>query len=155
MKNPFPFDFSFTVITENNLWQMICKLKTKPSLGPDKITTILLKKIHVHLLKPLTFIINQPINQKIFPEKLKIAKITPVYKKCDKHQMTNYRPISILPVIPKLFEKAIYNQVHDFLQQNDLYNKNQYDLEKDILQNMQLLNWLIDVSLKWTMLIFH
>ena len=55
---------------------MICKLnqnqvKSKPSSGPDGITTILLKKIHIHL----TLIINQGI----FPEKLKIAKITPVY----------------------------------------------------------------------------
>ena len=75
LKNPFPVDFSFTEKTENNLQQMICKLKTKPSSGPDKIKTILLKKIHVHLLKPLTFIINQSINQRIFSEKIKIAII--------------------------------------------------------------------------------
>ena len=44
--------------------------------------------------------------------------------------MTNYQPISILLVISKLFEKAIYNKLHDFLRLNDLYNKNQYRFRK-------------------------
>ena len=50
-----------------------------------------------------------------FPIKLKNADITPVYKKGDKHKKNNYRPISILPIISKIFEKLLYYQVNDFM----------------------------------------
>ncbi len=56
------------------------------------------------------------LNTGIFPDKLKIAKINPIYKKDDDNLFTNYRPISLLPAISEVFEKVIFQQVYAFFQ---------------------------------------
>ena len=55
--------------------------------------------------------INKVLNNGIFPEKLKIAKVVPIFKKVDCALTNNYRPISLLPVISKVIEKIIYTQL--------------------------------------------
>ena len=62
----------------------------------------------------------------IFPDKLKIAKVTPVYKKCDKKLINNYRPISVLPVISKVFETVIFDQLTEYFTNNNLFSSQQY-----------------------------
>ena len=66
-------------------------------------------------------IIRQVLNTGIFPEKLKIAKVIPIFKKGDEEFFNNYRPISILPAISKIIEKVIYQQIYQFFQQNELF----------------------------------
>ncbi len=53
-------------------------------------------------------------NTGIFPDKLKIAKVLPLFKKDDENLFTNYRPISLLPTISKVFEKVIFKQLHQY-----------------------------------------
>ena len=60
----------------------------------------------------------------IFPDKLKIAKIIPIFKAGDKHKFTNYRPVSILPHLSKVFEKAFYNRLNSFVEKNVIFNLN-------------------------------
>ncbi len=67
--------------------------------------------LNVSLTKPITLIINQMLNTGIFPDKLKIAKIIPIYRKDDETLFTNYSPISLLPTISKIFEKVIFKQI--------------------------------------------
>ena len=67
----------------------------------------------------------------MFPEKLKIAKITPIYKKDDKYCVKNYRPISILPVVSKVIEKIVYNQLYSYFTKNNYLNTNQYGFRKN------------------------
>lgn len=71
-------------------------------------------------------IVNQSLNTGIFPNKLKIAKVIPVYKKDDETCIENYRPISILPAISKIIEKVIYLQIHKHFLDNNLYFSSQY-----------------------------
>ncbi len=66
------------------------------------------------------------LNTWIFPDKLKIAKISPIHKKEDDILFTNYRPISLLPAISKIFETVIFQQLYDFFQQSNLFYNNQY-----------------------------
>ncbi len=66
------------------------------------------------------------INTGIFPDKLKFAKIIPIYKKDDETLFTNYRPISLLPVISKIFERTIFKQLYKFLNDNKLLYNSQY-----------------------------
>ena len=51
----------------------------------------------------------------IFPDELKIAKVVPIYKKENPEFFGNYRPVSVLPCISKIFERTVYNRSYDFL----------------------------------------
>ena len=85
-----------------------------------------MKSIKHSVTKPLAIIINQIFNTGEFPEQLKIAKVIPILKKYDNLQFNNYRPISLLPVLSKVIEKAICNQLTHFFQTNNLFFENQY-----------------------------
>ncbi len=82
--------------------------------------------LKVSLTKPITLIINQMLNTGIFPDKLNIAKVIPIYKKDDKTLFTNYRPISLLPTISKIFEKVIFKQICSFFQEKKMFYNGQY-----------------------------
>ena len=64
----------------------------------------------------------------IFPDKLKIAIVRPIYKgkDSDPHLFGNYRPISLLPTISKLLEKVVHKQLYDYMTKNSLFKNNQY-----------------------------
>ena len=83
------------------------------------------------ITKPLTLIINQSINTGIFPDRLKLAKIIPIHKKNDLHVIENYRPISLLPAISKVFEKIIFYQVSQSFLNNNYLCKSQYGFRQN------------------------
>ena len=78
----------------------------------------------------MTLNINQSLTTGIFPHKLKIAKIIPIYKKDKIDVLDNYRPISLLPSISKIFEKVIYTQVYAYFQNKKLFYDSQYGFRK-------------------------
>ena len=96
--------FEFEMINVDDIMTIIRKIKPKSSAGHDKISSILLKKISEYVSPTLALIINQSLCTGIFPENLKIAQVMPLYKKDSPHIFDNYRPISLLPVISKVFE---------------------------------------------------
>ena len=61
--------------------------------------------------------INEAIRNNKFPDSLKLSDITPVYKKLHPSDKTNYRPVSVLPLLSKVFEKIIYDQLYEYLEQ--------------------------------------
>ena len=62
----------------------------------------------------------------LFPNKSKLAKLVPIFKKGDTSFPENYRPISLLPAISKVFEKVVFNQLYEYFISNKLLNNNQY-----------------------------
>ena len=82
------------------------------------------------IARPLTLIINQSLSTGVFPDKLKIAKVIPLYKKYDPHLVDNFRPISFLPAISKMFEKIVFNQMYDYFDRNKLLYTSQYGFRK-------------------------
>ena len=85
------------------------------SPGWDGLDTNIMKKSSGLIVHPLVYAINLCIEQGIFPKELKIAKIIPIYKSNDKQLITNYRPISILPVFSKLLERVLHNRLLSFV----------------------------------------
>ena len=95
-------------LKEEAVDSIINKLKNKTSRGIDGISNQILKIAKAELLRPITFLINQMIHTGTYPQQLKIAKVTHIFKANDKELFLNYRPISLLPSISKIFESVIY-----------------------------------------------
>ena len=112
--------------SEVEIEKLIKSLPNKTSSGHDNISNILLKKLSTTLTKPLAHIFNHSISQGIFPNKMKLAETTPLYKGKETYYTTNYRPISLLLTISKLLEKIIYSRVYRFLSQTDQLYNSQY-----------------------------
>ena len=95
--------FQFKPVDKETVFKTIDMLQPKLSCSIDDISVKLFKRIKTEIYKPITLIINQMLATSIFPDKLKLAKVIPLYKKDDNTILNNYRPISILPAISKKF----------------------------------------------------
>ena len=132
--------FTFKNIDEIIVKKTINNLPTKNSCGYDDISSKLLKVIAPVIIKPLTLLINQVLNTGIFPDKLKIAKVIPIYKKGGPQLFENYRPISLLPTISKVLEKIIHKQLSSYFEEYGLFFLTSMALDLNIPLNMQRLN---------------
>ena len=130
-------------VKEEAVDSIINKLKNKTSRGIDRISNQILKIAKAELLRPLTFLINQMIHTGTYPQQLKIAKVTPIFKANDKKHFSNYRPISLLPSISKIFESVIYQQLMKYLLENKLLSSQQYGFRANHSTELAALN-LID-----------
>ena len=121
LKRRVLMSFSFTLVNENDVLKHLASLRTKNSAGVDGISVKLLKKLSPALINPLSLLINQSLVTGVFPKKLKIAKVLPLFKKDDYAIMDNYRPISLLTSISKLFEKVVFTQLYAYFRNNNLF----------------------------------
>ena len=138
--------FKFDPVNEDHISSIINKLKPKSSTGHDNISNKLIKSAKHILIKPLVLIINQSLNRGIFPSQLKLSKVKPLFKKNDKTQFSNYRPISLLPSISKIFEYVIFNQVSSYLNNHNLLTSHQFGFRaghSTELAALKLVNYLI------------
>ena len=126
LKKVISSSFHFDLVNEEDVMKTVKSLKSKNSAGFDGISTNLLKILIPAVIKPLTLIINQSLATGIFPDKLKTAKVVPLFKKDDCLIMDNYRPVSLLTSISKVFEKIAHNQISSYLKENKLLYKSQY-----------------------------
>ena len=106
-------------------------MKVKNSSGHDNISSKLLKQMAPIIHSALCLIINQSINTGIFPNSLKLAIVKPLFKHKDsEHSFGNYRPISLLTTISKVFERVIFNQLYEYMTINNLFINSQYGFHK-------------------------
>ena len=82
----------------------------------------------------------------IFPDQLKIARVTPIHKAGDTKCLTNYRPISVLLVFSKISEKLVYKRLLDYLNKHDILSKNQFGFRSMTSTSMALLKLVDDLS---------
>ena len=94
-------------ITVNELKEAFYSLKTNKSTGYDDISYNVVKNCFGELCDPLLHIFNLSSSSGIFPDNLKIGKVTPIYKAGDSSDLGNYRPISVLPCFSKILERII------------------------------------------------
>ena len=76
-----------------------------------------MKTVRNYISEPLAFLVNDSFATGNFPEKLKLARITPVFKKGSRSEIDNYRPIFVLSNFSKLFEKAMYHRLYSYLEE--------------------------------------
>ena len=117
-------------VNENKILNHIRSLDINKSHGFDNVSVRMLKICDISIIKPLLLIFNNSIKEGIFPSLWKKANISPIYKKGDKNDGKNYRPISVLPICGKLFERMIYDALYNFFESNDILNSNQSGFRK-------------------------
>jgi len=124
-------DFSFNTTTELIVLRLLQDIETSKSAGIDNINGKFLKDGAFYLANPITKLFNLSIKLREFPELCKIAKLKPLYKKGNKLKPENYRPISLLPLISKIFEKIIHQQTQLYLDDNKILYKFQSGFRKN------------------------
>ena len=127
MKGNFAQSLFFEPVDEDEVSKILKRLKPKKSTGYDNISAQLLKNFTNELALPISMIINSSLSSGIVPDCMKLAKFVPVYKsKGDAQHFTNYRPISLLPVLSKILEKVVHKRLYAYLRKYEILNKSQY-----------------------------
>ena len=118
-----PKSFSFSIVTEFKVLKYLNKLSPNKATGLDGIPSRFIRDSAPIIAGPLAHIINLSVIQGVVPDDLKTARVVPLFKKNDKTDVGNYRPVSILSTVSKIFERVIYDQLEEYLaNKNVLYD---------------------------------
>ena len=118
-------EFSISFVTESFILKELQNLNVTKATGIDDIGAKYLKLSAPVIAKHLATILNVSIKCNSYPDILKKAKVTPVFKKGSLADINNYRPISVLPVINSIFERHVSNCLVNFLESNKLLYEHQ------------------------------
>ena len=118
--------FRFRYITKSKVFSLIEKLKNGKATGLDYLPDKVLKLSKNYISSSLADIFNASIRPRIFPDDFKLGKVTLIHKTGAKDDPGNYRPISVLPSIARLFEKLSYDQLYDYFIKNKLFGEEQW-----------------------------
>ena len=110
--------FYLSSTCKEDIEYVISTIRTDKACGPNSIPTRILKDFKKELSKPLSDVINISFSSGIFPNSVKLVKVVTGYKKDDKLDCNNYRPISLLPNLSKIFEKLVHLKLALFLEKN-------------------------------------
>ncbi|CAB4011631.1 Hypothetical predicted protein, partial [Paramuricea clavata] len=117
--------FEFQKIDSKDVFKLINKLNLRKASGCDKISNRLLKISGPYIYEALTNLFNLSLTTNKFPTRWKIAKVFPLHKTEERDNANNYRPISVLSSIARLFERLVYNQMYAYLSKHRLINTRQ------------------------------
>ena len=109
----------------NNIINIIRKLNPEKAHGHDGISIRMIILCKESIAKPLCKLFKNCFETSTFPAEWKKGNIIPVFKKGDKQSVSNYRPISLLPIFSKIFERIIFNAIFNYMDQNNFFNPNQ------------------------------
>ena len=109
---------------------VISNIKSSSSCGPDQVPITIIKSVADTLSPILSNLINHSLSAGIFPDALKSAKITPIFKAGGKTLISNYRPISLLNSFSKIYEKIFLLKLNSFLTKHSIIYDGQYGFQK-------------------------
>ena len=113
--------FGLVSVTVDQVSSILNSISASKVTGLDELPARLIKDGSSVIVKPLTDIVNLFITTGNIPDDLKPARVIPLYTNKDKTNVENYRPISVLSIISKVFEKVVFNQLKCFLMEHKLY----------------------------------
>ena len=134
IRNDSELPTSLTFYTNNRLstvsfshedvGKIIQNLNPNKAHGHDNISIRMLKICDSTIYRPLEIIFKEALSTGLFPSECKKENIVPIHKKGDKQVIKNYRPVSLLPICGKVFERLIFNEMFSFLLENNLVSPN-------------------------------
>ena len=133
-------------INREALLKKLEKIKTNKAPGPDGMHPLVLNKVRDSIVDPLLIIFQTSVRTKCVPDAWKIAHISAIYKKDNKHVAGNYRPVSLTSIVCKLLESFIRDALVDYMKSNNFFTNKQFGFLKGRSTVLQLLK-VID---RWT-----
>lgn len=118
-------------VLPEEVYRYIKELKTNVASGYDDVRVAPVKAVASILSPVLAYLVNYSFLIGIFPTKLKVAKVTPIHKGGNTTELTNYRPISVLPVFSKIYEKCINTRLMKYLEKYNILSPHQYGFRKN------------------------
>jgi len=138
IKSSIPESVYLSDVDSTEVVKIIKSLKNA-SAGSDGVHAKIVKESYALYIEPLVHILNLSIRQGFFPNSMKIAKVVPLYKSGDAIKLSNYRPVSILPLFSKILERLMYNRLMSFIDKHKLLYKYQFGFRKNHSANMALI----------------
>lgn len=117
--------FTLSTIDYKQIQRIITAMPSNKAPGIDKIPIRVIKDCLKPIVHPITSMVNASFQSCVFPSKWKTAVVTPIPKEGDQEQVNNNRPISLTPVLSKVCERVVHNQLTSYLQSNDTLLKSQ------------------------------
>jgi hypothetical protein len=137
--------FEFATVDSTIVLNELEKLNSSKSTGPDNIPVKLLKDSKETVAPFLAYIFNTSLCSGIFPDNLKVARVSPIYKEGNKKERGNYRPIFVHSTVAKLFEKLVCIQLADYQNANDILSP----CQSGFRQNHSTMSSLLSNSNSW------
>jgi hypothetical protein len=126
LANSFRRPISWQYASTYEIEKIVKSLKTKNTFGYDEISNWIIKLTAPFIISPLTYICNAVLSTGVFPDRLKYAIVKPIFKKGNKQEISNYRPISLLTSFSKIIGKLIYARLHAHIDMNNILVQEQY-----------------------------
>ena len=139
LKGSYPHSMFFSPILENEIFDIISNLKNTTSRGYDNLPMSILKSCNLELCPILTYLTNESLTGGVFPDALKIAKVVPIFKAGDIKNIANYRPISVLSNISKIYEKLVCARLNKYLVDSSILHDNQFGFRPKLSTCLALL----------------
>ena len=131
LKASSPYSMFRSPTTKFEVEDVISNLDSTKSIGPNSIPIKLLKVLKPYISQYLEKLVNQSFLEGHFPSKSRSAKVIALFKKGNSELASNYRPISLLPLFSKVFERIMYNKLYTFLTSNNIIYPLQFGFQKD------------------------
>ena len=132
-------------INEQEILSLIRGINAAKSSGPDEISGRMLLLCDSSLVHPLKLIFENILSTGIYPEMWKPANVTLIHKKGEKYLAGNYRPISLLPICGKIFEKIVFNQLYYYFTNNNLISIHQSGFRPGDSTTNQLIDFVNEI----------
>ena len=142
---PTKIHFFLRPVSPIEISNIIHNLKKKSSPNSNKLPTFLLVTARDLISIPLSKIINESFKSGVFPNSLKLAEVVPIFKSGSSHDKSNFRPISLLPVYSKIFEKCLAERLLNFLKLTSIISPQQFGFQKKKSTSDALLNFVEDI----------
>ena len=140
LNDPQPNSLFLKPVTEFEVCDVISNLDAKKSSDAYGIPIKLIKIIKEAIVGPLTLLINESFTSGYCPQIMKYAKVIPIFKANSPLEVTNYRPISLLPIFNKVMEKLMYVRVSDFLESHKIIFNHQFGFQKNKSTSLAILD---------------
>lgn len=133
-------------VCESDILEVVKEFKSKKSTDCNDLNMSLIKEVIFCVLEPLTYICNKSFQTGIFPDKMKIAKVIPIYKNGNKQFVSNYRPVSLLPQFSKILEKLFVKRLDSYIEKYDLLNGHQYGFRSNRSTSLAVMEFVENIA---------